>query len=713
MFELQRARDLAMYDLDQYQEDKSLVFNGSDFVWYDEALMHRLPIATPAVNTSLSSLTMAGGPPAPAAGSAIRGFVSPPAHDYTIASWNFDELPTSFDTASNGSSTATTPPEFASGHDTSASASASVSSSPSTSLDAAQTRLNKRTRTAYKVDDSPEGRRTKQKRKGRVITQLREMTEAAKVPRKTSTEVQKAVVGALNLAPTCSSSKITETKLADSLGWHLINLSNQELGSFSAHKPLRDVRRAWQYLWYNMSSTNPKQAKLNEVIYYALAALGARRSTHSAIVGFDGARATQDATPSELVKLQLGVRREQACRRLVDIAIEKLVSSGLLEEESIESHDAMTMTKIMLFGMCPEHVFTAKVIDNLKQRTVNLYRSNPHAALKHNRGHELLIFDTFHSAARGTPPTVQDDELHIFGWQRLEDPAQGVLRYAPMALDDTSNAEIGKEPQARSIFEPSDAVPGVCECDAVQSRMIRVSQTAAFQMTLVAISIFRELNDLRRRDPRPLQEILPTFERLFIDLDKRMHDTIASICSSLLLPHLLMVPHLTLAALLTEANRRCQSQAASNEYVTGFLVRAQCRFLGWLRLFVKYISSMPLDPILMHTRALMLIKLDCLEGWVEIAFNGAKEHELGCGPLSNAGFSLQDLRSLHETVKEATKIFAVATEREAEFTRGFEMMGLTDGQNISFNPPDKPVQVPRLEAEDLVAEALRAIMQGV
>ncbi|SCV67683.1 BQ2448_5294 [Microbotryum intermedium] len=703
-----------MYGLDRYQEDQQLVFNGSSFVWHDDALTHHsiAPVNSSLTLSSSTSTTAAGADPSvqAAAGSvnpatsATRRFVSAAAHDYAsaMASWSFEDIPISFDTVSNGSSSSTTPLYPASARDTSA------SSSPSASSDGAHTRSNKRTRTPYKVEDTPdhEAKKPKQKRKGRVITQLREMTEVTKLPRKPPSEVQKAVIGALNLAPTCSSSKITEIKLEDSLGWHLINLSNEELGSFSAHKPLRDVRRAWQYLWYNMSSSNPRRAKFNEVIYYALAALGARRSTHSAILGVDGARATEHATPSELVKLQLGVRREQACRRLVDIAIEKLTSSGLLEEESIESHDAMTMTKIMLFGMCPEHAFTAKVVNNLKQRAVNQYRSNPHAALKNKMGHELLIFDTFHSAARGTPPTVEDDELHIFGWQRLEDPAQGVLRYVPMTLHDTSTAEIEKEPQARSIFDPSDAATGVRECDAAQSRMINASQPAAFQMTMVAISIFRELNDLRRRDPRPLEEILPTFERLFIDLD-----TIASICSSTLLPHLLMVPHLTLAALMTEANRRCQGQAASNEYVNGFLVRAHCRFLGWLHLFVKYVSSMPLDTILMHTRALMLIKLDCLEGWVEIAFNGVKQHELGYGPLSNAGFSMQDLRSLHDTVKEATKIFAIATEREAEFARGFEMMGMHDDQNALSYSPNEPVRVARVEAEDLVAGALKAMMQ--
>lgn len=73
----------------------------------------------------------------------------------------------------------------------------------------------------------------------------------------------------------------------------------------------------------------------------SLAALGARRSSHSGITG----------APEGSV--DLGVRKEAACRQLAQQAVDLTVSCKLLEDPSQEAREVASVLRVTLFGKSP------------------------------------------------------------------------------------------------------------------------------------------------------------------------------------------------------------------------------------------------------------------------------------------------------------------------------------------------------------------------
>lgn len=86
-------------------------------------------------------------------------------------------------------------------------------------------------------------------------------------------------------------------------------------------------------------------AKLIQALLASMLALGARRSSHSAILG-------SSSSPSLEEERGYGFKRESSCRLLTQRAVDIVENSKLLENYSAEALEVVVVLRVALFGPC-------------------------------------------------------------------------------------------------------------------------------------------------------------------------------------------------------------------------------------------------------------------------------------------------------------------------------------------------------------------------
>ncbi len=225
------------------------------------------------------------------------------------------------------------------------------------------------------------------------------------------------------MSPTSSTSQLAQLEMAASLSWHLVSVARQSVKAYN-HPNWEDLSNAIEHIHDHLRHPTHTTA----VIIAALIAIGSRRSNHSAITGLATEPDTTD--PKALYALQLGQKRERACRSLVERALELAEASGVLTESSAATVEALSHLRLMMMTVTPRH---ARFIE-LDRTAGRHYRA---LNGEHQVGQSYVASDAVAALVFDQPLDVQDDELDQFGWPKLDALALrdeiGELPYARMA----------------------------------------------------------------------------------------------------------------------------------------------------------------------------------------------------------------------------------------------------------------------------------------
>ncbi len=148
-----------------------------------------------------------------------------------------------------------------------------------------------------------------------------------------------------------------------------------------------------------------------DVVIACLVAVGSRRSHHSAITGQTSD--TDRLDPAALYKLQLGRKREGACRSLVDRAITLAETNGVLANSNADSIEALSYLRLMMMAVVPRHPRLLEMV----QIAGRHYRAVPEWT---DSAQSYVASDAATALLFDQPLSVHDDELEMFGWPGLD-----------------------------------------------------------------------------------------------------------------------------------------------------------------------------------------------------------------------------------------------------------------------------------------------------
>lgn len=216
---------------------------------------------------------------------------------------------------------------------------------------------------------------------------------------------QLAVISS-GLSPTSIPNQLLNLELAASLSWHLVSVARQTIQS-SNYPNWKDLSKAIG----NLTDRLRTPSTTTDVIIACLVAIGSRRSHHSAITGHTPQ--TSQLNPAQVYKLQLGQRREGACRSLVDRALDLAETSGVLTEPCSDSIEALSHLRLMMMAVTPRHPRLLEMVQTAGKH----YRAVPDWT---DSAQSYVASDAATALLFDQPLGVRDDELEMFGWPGLD-----------------------------------------------------------------------------------------------------------------------------------------------------------------------------------------------------------------------------------------------------------------------------------------------------
>ncbi|KAK4700845.1 hypothetical protein P7C70_g5398, partial [Phenoliferia sp. Uapishka_3] len=261
---------------------------------------------------------------------------------------------------------------------------------------------------AVRRKDASDSRKTKaakggppKQRNGKVIKLLRQKYTAGE---------GRAVVKA-NLAPTSTVAQLGSNSLAASLSYHLVQLSSGILTSPNT-PPIVDISS----VRLRLRTMNGASPAVQDILLASLQALGSRRSYHSSILGPAPVRFPATNSIGDIVAQDYGPKRENACRSLVQRAIDLAEGSNLLEDYSTAAQEVVAVLRVTVFAVSPRHPFASKLAEYLHETSKLKFFVDGKPPVD-DLGLSIAEYDGYVATSLGIPPKISDAELKLcYGW---------------------------------------------------------------------------------------------------------------------------------------------------------------------------------------------------------------------------------------------------------------------------------------------------------
>ncbi|ORY62707.1 hypothetical protein BCR35DRAFT_315598 [Leucosporidium creatinivorum] len=206
--------------------------------------------------------------------------------------------------------------------------------------------------------------------------------------------------------------RLARPRMGELLTLHLLDAAQQ---ACCARLPsLKPLMSRIPYLQSSLPTLSPT----NQAAVALLSALGARSSSHSAVLGL-AIPGLADGTADPKVYLTVGARREKACRALYERAAEVCWLGGVLAEPSREGLETLVgLAQVMIF----EEIRPRKSRFYLRN-AVGMYsdmQADPllsqedKVGLRRMVGNALYLDDAIHSAQLSKHPLIPTEELPTY-----------------------------------------------------------------------------------------------------------------------------------------------------------------------------------------------------------------------------------------------------------------------------------------------------------
>ncbi|KAI5480747.1 bud emergence protein 1 [Pseudohyphozyma bogoriensis] len=441
------------------------------------------------------------------------------------------------------------------------------------------------------------------KRKGRVLTALRDKSAAG-------------VTSELALvASTSTTAKLVNQELGWALGHHLVNCSRGPITK-QGSPPFVDVSDAYSRFKTEGARGSTFDTR-EEILFSTLAALGARRTNHTAVVG------PQALVPAHtldgIAGLQLGAEREGACRALMKRAVDLAVDSNLLLDTSAKGLEVAEVLRVVLLAVNPRHPFNHSLAShfhshNSATATLSEYGDeNSDAA-----GLDVLEYDALVAVLLRRAPTISNAEMKdVYGWRpEMVQNAVGVF----MLL--------------REI--PDDRL-------TVPSRVL-------------SVYCLRGISALQRTSTAELLSSIPKLLRLYTRLWTHFDAVAAALISLLKTQYLSFIPSLSGRApgVISIGPHFFLKPFIASMHETLFSASAEAN----------------------HSRALALSVLDLVPNWVNLVVQAARNHERGKGRYAKVGIDWAMLETLRESLQLASIVFYRSAKQEQALSAALGDVGV-------------------------------------
>ncbi|KAI5480163.1 cysteine synthase [Pseudohyphozyma bogoriensis] len=303
-----------------------------------------------------------------------------------------------------------------------------------------------------------------------------------------------------------------------------------------------------------------------DILLASLVALGARRTSHSAIAGHQALRPVHNL--QQLVSLDTGAHREDACRRLMQRAIDMARESNLLLDASPEAFEATEVLRAVLFAVNPRHPFNGDLAAHLHKnhsaRTGIVGFVDDEEDLDDNinvKSLSILEYDSYVAVLSKKPPKISNSELAlVYGWKN-EMVKHSLKVYQVQLTPDMKLKTPGR---------------------------------------ILTIFCLRSLSQLQRQDVQTGRNDFNKLRRTFTKISEPMEVMESPI---ILVNKIVTVVH---TVLLAEAMRFCDG--VDDELAKELLLERRIRFLTWLKPFISFMSDVQSwgNPLLAKTLLLGL-----------------------------------------------------------------------------------------------------------
>lgn len=466
-----------------------------------------------------------------------------------------------------------------------------------------------------------------------------------------------------HIAPFSTGSRLVATELKAHLVIHLVSMASGEIMAFSKPQVVDLAATVSQVRGRAIRRENVNGYQ--EVLLTCLAALGARQSSHTGIVGCKppGSRSSLDA----------GLRREAACQTLAQHAVELAVRSDLLREVSPRALEAANLLRSTLFAVAPKHPFAATLVNWGHSHFFDIaaFASFDESALNSYSIFSLVVYDAITAVAQERPLEISDSELANLGWDT--DPWAAAPSFYALLLDP----------------------------DAAEKNK-KLHRLRAGATLLRALAQHQSLGDF----PNP-DHTLPAFRKLWALSDEHLTSSLAVGPSfeeygSGLDPNIMIVPMFVEAVVAKLASRQCRER--QDPSARDVLVLAKQRYLACLKMFLFWLQPLSLSVDL-HNRA--LLSLEQLPGWLEVTLEGASQFEKGEGELSSAGFGFDDLCRLLRLLESVATISARSEPHRVDLEKAMVALGVPTA-TPSSTPLDGSLPFPSEFTSSLLPSRLSA-----
>ncbi|KAI5478342.1 carbamoyl-phosphate synthase small subunit [Pseudohyphozyma bogoriensis] len=387
---------------------------------------------------------------------------------------------------------------------------------------------------------------------------------------------------------------------------------------------------------FRASGTDKLPDTRNEVLFATLAALGARRTTHSAVAGPQALVAAKSA--EEVARLGLGAEREGACRTLVQRAVDLAISPRHPFTFDLATHYIQT------------HTTRTQISSDLEFDAASMIN------------YDVIEYDALTAILLRRPLQISATELtSVYGWRPEMVP--NAVAFARL---------LGGGKPSKKL-----SVPG----------------------RVISVHTLRGIAGLQRQAPtKDFKKLHRTFAKLWDVFSPLQHSLQSLLINNYsqtpptlsgrggrkssgkqkisVGQHFVVLLMFYEASLLAEAERLCAAQEEMDEGAKELVGACRRRFVKWLKMMIPSMCHPQFDgtPEAIHSRALLLTVLDLAPNWPELATRAAVQNFSGAGEFADLGITWEDLDALRKCLQYSSAVFYRSAKQEKSLAAAFEAM---------------------------------------
>ncbi|KAM0747581.1 hypothetical protein T439DRAFT_359364 [Meredithblackwellia eburnea MCA 4105] len=488
---------------------------------------------------------------------------------------------------------------------------------------------------------TPSNVQPRQKRNGRVVGALRRKYNLTLAGPTSFDDTQQAASSVLalstrtaNLGPSSVGGRLVSFELAGALSHHLISVAVGEMTSPDS-PPVNDFGRILND--FRRMSLRPQQEPDpgHEIVRASLMALGARRTTHSAITGL---APTSSNTASHFPDYDLGRRREESCMKLAQRAIDLVEESKLLTDSSARALEIGSLVRAMVWAVSPYHPFGATLGECVVKQ--HRLRHGRKTVPRTNLTDSVVVYDINMSALLKKQPMITDEELPLFGFTQ------------------------------EAVFDALTTLSVESETPPL------LSPAFASLARTICVMMLRECLKIKLGPLQTPASICPTFIHIYSHLEVleravvRQAPAVQTVPTTAMLSHAFTLPMVVESNLAKQCFRHIGPHVGKGDPLPDGMLRAtKHRYLGWLKRVAKVLDGFPTDAQGRHVRALAYATLDIYPSWMQLAIETANMNEIQGSAATGIEFGKEDVMILYRGVKLSSTVFARSKLREEMFSR--------------------------------------------